>query len=277
MTGVAGSESEADATRDRVRERYTKIATSGGCCPPGGSDCGCGEGGASPGCCSGSSAGTQLGYSPEDLSGLPTGADLGLGCGNPIAIAELRTGEVVLDLGSGGGIDCFLAATRVGSSGRVIGVDMTPELVARARDLARASGRTNVEFRLGEIEHLPVADASVDAILSNCVINLVPDKAQVYREAYRVLRPGGRLAIADVLATRPISEDARKDPDRWSSCSSGALTREEVTDRVRSAGFESIDVTLHMAAPAPDFLGAREEIGVVSGEVRATKPSSPRP
>jgi len=179
---------------------------------------------------------------------------------------------VVLDLGSGAGVDCFLAAERVGPTGRVIGVDMTPDMVSRARSLARTNGRANVEFRLGEIEHLPVADASVDVVLSNCVINLVPDKGQVYREAFRVLRPGGRLAVADVLATRPISEEMRNDPERWTSCSSGALTVDEVKDRLRSAGFGSIEVSILGGDPSLESLRAQDEIGVVPGEVRATKP-----
>jgi arsenite methyltransferase len=276
VTPIAGPSSEADATRDRVRDRYGKIATGGGCGSSEGRGCGCGDA-ASGGCCGGSTEGAQLGYSPSDLSTLPTGADLGLGCGNPIAIADLRPGETVLDLGSGAGIDCFLAATKIGPSGRVIGVDMTPEMIRRARDLGRASGRTNVEFRLGEIEHLPVADASVDVVLSNCVINLVPDKAEVYREAFRVLRAGGRLAVADVLATRPISEEARNDPDQWSACSSGALTRDEVSDRLHAAGFESIDVTLQVTGTAAESLAAQSEIGVVSAEVRATKPGRSGP
>jgi ubiquinone/menaquinone biosynthesis C-methylase UbiE len=211
------------------------------------------------------------------LASVPEGSNLGLGCGNPSQLAALRPGEVVLDLGSGAGVDCFLAANKVGPSGRVIGVDMTPEMVSRARSLAHSKGQTNVEFRLGEIEHLPVADTSVDVVLSNCVINLVPDKGQVYREAFRVLRPGGRLVVADVLATRPISDELRNDLERWASCSSGALTREEVMERLRSAGFESIEVTVHGEGPAPDSLRAQAELGVVSGEVRATKPGgSPR-
>jgi ubiquinone/menaquinone biosynthesis C-methylase UbiE len=216
-------------------------------------------------------------YTESELASLPEGSNLGLGCGNPSQLAALRPGEVVLDLGSGAGVDCFLAASKVGPSGRVIGVDMTPEMVSRARELARSSDRTNVEFRLGEIEHLPVADASVDVVLSNCVINLVPDKGQVYREAFRILRPGGRLVVADVLATRPISDEMRNDPERWASCSSGALTRDEVTERLRSAGFESIEVTVHTEDPTPDSLRVQAEIGVVSGEVRATKPGGSPP
>jgi arsenite methyltransferase len=273
MTGVAPAESDPDATRDQVRARYGKIATAGGCCTTSGTDCGCGG---STGCCERGLSAAQLGYSARDLATLPPGADLGLGCGNPTAIAELRTGEVVLDLGSGAGIDCFLAATRVGPSGRVIGVDMTPEMVARARELARSGGRSNVEFRLGEIEHLPIADGSVDVILSNCVVNLAPDKVQVYREAFRVLRPGGRLAISDVLATRAIPDELRNDPKEWAGCSSGAQTREEVTERLRSVGFESVDVRLPQEIGSVASLQGQSEIGVVPGEIFATKPGGPR-
>ena len=280
MTESPPTEATADALRDQVRERYAKIASTGSCCsiPDAGASGGC-ETGGSGGCCGEGSSSALFGYSTEEIAALPAGADLGLGCGRPIAFADLRPGEVVLDLGSGAGADCFLAGVKVGGSGHVIGVDMTPEMLARARarELGRSSGRENVEFRLGEIEHLPVANASVDVVLSNRVINLVPDKGRVYREAFRVLRPGGRLAIADVLATRPIPEEMRDDRGRWSSCSSGALTRDEVTERLRAAGFASIDVSFPGGGPAPRSLGAQEEIGVVSAEVRATKPGSPGP
>jgi SAM-dependent methyltransferase len=270
-------EQDEETIRRSVRNRYSGLADGhdvGGCCG-GGHSCGSpspetSSHEAKPDCCA-------AGYSETELASLPEGSNLGLGCGNPSQLAALRPGEVVLDLGSGAGVDCFLAANKVGPSGRVIGVDMTPEMISRARDLARSSGRTNVEFRLGEIEHLPVADASVDVVLSNCVINLVPDKGQVYREAFRALRPGGRLVVADVLATRPISDDLRSDLERWASCSSGALTRDEVTERLRSAGFESIEVTVHGQDPTPDSLRAQAEIGVVSGEVRATKPGGTPP
>lgn len=270
-------EPDEETIRRSVRNRYGGLA--------GAQDAGgCGESGPSCGRSSPESslheAGTGCctpGYTVSELASVPEGSNLGLGCGNPSQLATLRPGEVVLDLGSGAGIDCFLAASKVGASGRVIGVDMTPEMVSRARGLAHTNGQTNVEFRLGEIEHLPVADASVDVVLSNCVINLVPDKGQVYREAFRVLRPGGRLVVADVLATRPISDELRNDLERWASCSSGALTRDEVAERLRSAGFESIEVTVHGEDPTPDSLRAQAELGVVSGEVRATKPRSPHP
>jgi SAM-dependent methyltransferase len=269
---VSEPKPDEETIRRSVRTRYSGLVGEQGvggdgekehpceCCSPESPSQGTGTS-----CCA-------AGYTDSELASLPEGSNLGLGCGNPSQLAGLRPGEVVLDLGSGAGVDCFLAASQVGPSGRVIGVDMTPEMVSRARGLARSSGRTNVEFRLGEIEHLPVADASVDVVLSNCVINLVPDKGQVYREAFRVLRPGGRLVVADVLATRPISDEMRNDLERWASCSSGALTRDEVTERLRSAGFESIEVIVHGEGLAPDSLQTQAELGVVSGEVRATRP-----
>jgi len=266
-----------EARREQVRRRYGGIAAGGECCSSegGSSDCCGGRSGDSS--CGSSSDVIQLGYTAAELSGLPDGANLGLGCGNPTAILALTPKQVVLDLGSGAGIDCFLASKKVGPEGRVIGVDMTPEMVAKARANARKGGYSNVEFRLGEIEHLPVADCSVDVVLSNCVINLVSDKAQVYREAFRVLRPGGQLAVADVLATRPISEEMRNDPEQWTSCSSGALTVGEVTDCLRSAGFGSIEVSVLGGDPSAESLQAQDEIGVVPGEVRATKPGGPLP
>ena len=168
---------------------------------------------------------------------------MGLGCGNPTAMASLKPGETVLDLGSGGGIDCFLAASAVGETGKVIGVDMTPEMVSRARENAEKAGLKNVEFRLGEIEHLPAEDKSVDAIISNCVINLSPEKDKVFREAYRVLKPGGRLAVSDMVATAPLPEEVRKDLSLISACVGGAERVESIKRMLEETGFEEVKVT----------------------------------
>ncbi len=178
----------------------------------------------------------SMGYSEEDLASLPEGADLGLGCGNPQAIAAMRPGEVVVDLGSGAGIDCFLASQQVGPSGRVIGIDMTHEMLVKARANAERVGAANVEFRLGEIEHLPIADNTADVVISNCVINLVPDKEQVYREAFRVLKPGGRIAIADVVNTAPLPPELAADATLLCACLAGAATGRQIQDWLASGG-----------------------------------------
>lgn len=262
---------DADTVRAQVRERYAAQARSGEVVSGGSASSSCCGSSGGP-CCDAGSQSLALGYSATDLNALPPGADLGLGCGTPGELADLRPGEVVVDLGSGAGIDCFIAARRVGRSGRVIGVDMTPEMLAKARDLAKTSGDLPVEFRLGEIEHLPVADESVDVVMSNCVINLVVDKGQVYREAFRILRPGGRIAIADVVATRPISAAMRADSDRWCSCSSGAIPSAEVSALLRSAGFADISIEIPSASKSPESLEGQDEIGVVAAAVRACKP-----
>lgn len=225
-----------DESRRRVRESYAKVAESDDAC-------GCGPN--ERGCCGGSNskeASLAMGYSSGDVAGVPLGANMGLGCGNPQTIASLKPGEVVLDLGSGGGFDCFLAAKKVGDSGRVLGVDMTPAMVSKARANAEKAGTKNVEFRLGEIEALPVADASVDVIISNCVINLSPDKARVFREAYRVLKPGGRLAVSDVVAFVEVPEEVKKDISLYSACITGASRIEEVEGFLNAAGFEDVRV-----------------------------------
>ena len=227
--------------REAVRDRYGRIAAgaSNGCCggDSAGSSCGSGANDTSP-----EHRSERIGYSQDELSGLPEGANLGLGCGNPQAIAGLTPGESVLDLGSGAGIDCFLAARAVGPSGRVVGVDMTPEMVARARDNAADTEVSNVDFRLGEIENLPVADGTIDVIMSNCVINLSPDKRRVFREAFRALRPGGRLAISDIVATASLPPEVRADLDAYTGCMAGAAEISEVEAMLTEAGFENVRV-----------------------------------
>lgn len=219
-----------DQIRAEVREAYGQIATEPRSC--------CG-----PSCCAPTpDASLRIGYSEADRAAVPAGADLGLGCGNPQAIAALRPGQTVLDLGSGGGFDCLLAAAQVGPEGRVIGVDMTPQMVERARANVAKTEHRHVDIRLGEIEHLPVADASVDVILSNCVINLSPDKAAVFTEAFRVLRPGGRLAIADVVATAPIPDELAGQIAAYTGCIAGAAQISELEELMRRAGFQDVRV-----------------------------------
>jgi SAM-dependent methyltransferase len=217
----------------------------------------------------------QLGYSADDLSAVPEGANMGLGCGNPQALAALKPGQTVLDLGAGGGFDCFLAARQVGPRGRVIGVDMTPDMVSKARANAETLHATNVEFRLGEIEHLPVADGAIDVILSNCVINLSPDKASVFREAFRVLRPGGRLAISDVVATAALPEELAADTAALTGCVAGAAEVAELEGYLRSAGFQSILITVKEESRAfiRDWMpGSGIEQYVASATIEARKP-----
>ena len=231
-----------DEQRRIVRERYAAIATEDeGCCGPetAGDSGGCCDGGAAP---DADATAKQLGYDADELAAVGGDANLGLGCGNPQAIADLDPGETALDLGSGAGFDCFLAADAVGPEGRVVGVDMTPEMVEKARVNAAANDAANVSFRLGEIEHLPVADATVDAVISNCVVNLSPDKPQVFREAYRVLRPGGRLAISDVVLTAEVPADLRADPESVASCVAGASRIERLEAMLRDAGFEGVAI-----------------------------------
>lgn len=227
----------SDSIRKTVRERYSKIAESGSA----------GYGCSTSSCCneSGSDAkvtSKALGYSNSDVNQVPEGANMGLGCGNPRAIASLQPGETVLDLGSGGGFDAFLAVQEVGESGTVIGVDMTPEMVSKARANTEKVGYTNVEFRLGEIENLPVANSLIDVIISNCVINLSPEKSRVFQESYRVLKPGGRLAISDVVATAELPDELKRDMALFTGCMSGASSITEIEAMLKDAGFEAIEI-----------------------------------
>lgn len=218
----------------------------------------------------------QLGYPEELLNEAPTEANLGLGCGNPLAIANLKPGETVLDLGSGAGFDCFLAAKQVGNTGLVIGVDMTSEMIAKARENARKVEMNNIEFRLGEIEHLPVADSSEDAIISNCVINLSPDKAQVYRETFRVLKPGGRLAISDIVLRAPLPEAIRHElSEYYAKCVSGASTVDEIKQMLTEAGFT--DIAIRAKESSKEFIKDWSaemslEQYIVSATIEAVKP-----
>lgn len=245
----------ADDTRNIVRDHYAKVSRGvPGCCAPKTSD-----------------RSKMLGYSETELEAVPDGADMGLGCGNPNAIASLQPGETVLDLGAGGGFDCFLAARAVGKTGNVIGVDMTPDMVTLARSNARKVNATNIDFRLGEIEHLPVADGSIDVILSNCVINLSPEKQAVFDDAFRVLKVGGRLAISDIVMIAPMPEASRNDASSLCGCIGGAAPLDEVKAMLARAGFESIEITFspNSAAIVESWMkGASQYIASVTIEAR---------
>lgn len=231
---------EQDTHRNTVRDAYAKVAKAsneGSACGPESSCCGVSDDSAINTLIS-----TRLGYSEKDLANVPQGADMGLGCGNPRAIASLQTGEVVVDLGSGGGFDCFLASPEVGDTGHVIGIDMTPDMISKARNNADKGKFKNVEFRLGEIENLPVADNTADVILSNCVINLSPNKARVFQETFRVLKPGGRLAISDVVATVELPEEMRNDPALIAGCMGNASLIEDLEEMIKAAGFQNVRI-----------------------------------
>ncbi len=218
-----------DEIKENVRKGYGKIAKESGSCCGGG--CGCAE-----------QVSKRMGYSNKDLGSVPKGANLGLGCGNPVALASLKVGETVLDLGSGAGFDCFLASKKVGPKGKVIGVDMTPEMLERARKSALGGGFRNVEFRAGEIESLPVEDRTVDVVISNCVINLSPDKEQVFSEIYRVLKKGGRFVVSDIALTGELPEELRKSVAAYVGCIAGAVSKDEYLDAVKDAGFKDVRV-----------------------------------
>ena len=225
-----------------VREGYAKIAKQDSpCCAPVNSCCGSTD--------LAQNISKSIGYTEEELKAVPEGANLGLGCGNPVALASLREGETVLDLGSGAGLDCFLAAEKVGKNGRVIGVDMTPEMIERARENARKGNYTNVEFRLGEIENLPVADNSVDVVVSNCVINLVPEKRRVFKETFRVLKPGGRLMISDIVLLKELPDVIKNSIEAYIGCLSGAVMREEYMEAIRAAGFQEVEIVDETSFP----------------------------
>ena len=224
---------EEDKVRKRVREGYAKIAKEGSCCS------------SSVSCCGDSTLyeeqSKKMGYTEEELKNIPKGSNLGLGCGNPVALASLKEGETVIDLGSGGGVDCFLAAKRVGVNGRVIGIDMTPTMIDKARENARKANYGNVEFRLGEIENLPVADNTADVVISNCVINLAPNKNRVFAEAFRALRPGGRLMVSDIVLLKELPEAVKRQAHP-ASCVQGAVMKDKYIETLGQAGFRNVEI-----------------------------------
>lgn len=259
--------------RESVRDVYAKVANAtdeSSCDGPAASCCGTSDDDAINTLIS-----TRLGYSQADLDLVPDGADMGLGCGNPQAIAALQEGEVVVDLGSGGGFDCFLASQQIGETGRAIGIDMTPDMLSKARANADKGKYTNVEFRLGEIENLPVADNTADVIISNCVINLSPNKPQVFREALRILKPGGRVAVSDVVATIELPEEMRNDPLLIAGCMGNAALIDDLHADMKAAGFTNISI--QPKDSSRDFIkdwapGLGVEDYVVSASIEGTKP-----
>lgn len=273
MKGSSMEQLSNDEKRDVVRKNYAEVAERGA------SSCGCGPAST---CCGPTiddlgKLSELIGYSKDDLKDIPESSNMGLGCGNPHAIAALKPGEDVLDLGSGGGFDSFLAARQVGITGTVIGVDMTPEMVYMARENARKGVMSNVDFRLGEIENIPVADESIDVIMSNCVINLSPDKPQVFRETYRILRPGGRISVSDVVAMAPLPDNIKNDLALLSGCISGAATVGDIEQMLYDAGFENISV--QPKEESRELVNQWQPDGrlgdyVLSATIEATKPVS---
>lgn len=254
--------------KKEVRKRYAKVAkTSGSCCA------------SNVSCCSAPSnehVSKIIGYSQEEMNAVPEGANLGLGCGNPTALASLKAGERVLDLGAGAGFDCFLAAQKVGKEGKVIGVDMTPEMLDKARTNAKTGKYSNVEFRLGEIENLPVADNSVDVIISNCVINLAPNKKRVFEEAYRVLVPNGRLMVSDIVLLKKLPAAVQKNVDAYAGCISGAEIKDKYLEIIRGAGFEDVKVVDEKTYPLEYIISedtlrsAVDRLGMTQDELKET-------
>jgi len=250
--------------KEIVRKRYAKVAKNKG------SNCGCVP---ISSCClapSDEQISKMIGYSEDEMSVVPEGANLGLGCGNPTAMASLKEGERVLDLGSGGGFDCFLAAKKVGKTGKVIGIDMTPEMLDKARTNAKKGKYTNVEFRLGEIENLPLADSSVDVIISNCVINLAPNKKRVFEEAFRVLAPNGRLMVSDIVLLKPLPEEIQKSAEAYTSCVAGAEIKDKYLGLMRDAGFKDVKVLSEKNYPL-DFILSEPEVKEVVNNLKMTK------
>jgi len=248
-----------------VRKGYAQLAKQdSSCCRPVNSCCGSTD--------LAQDISKSIGYTEEEIKAVPEGANLGLGCGNPVAFASLREGETVLDLGSGGGLDCFLAAARIGKNGRVIGVDMTPEMIEKARENARKGDYGNVEFRLGEIESLPVADNSVDVVVSNCVINLVPDKRRVFKETFRVLKPGGRLMISDIVLLKELPDVIKNSVEAYIGCLSGAIMRDEYIGAIKAAGFQEVRIAdeapfpIECMANDPTAKAVLENLGITLQE-----------
>ena len=272
---------KAEEIGKTVREGYAKIAVQDTSCCGQANTCGCGS--------SGGIVSKALGYTDKQLETIPDRANLGLGCGNPTALASLKEGETVLDLGSGAGIDCFLAAKLIGESGRVIGVDMTAEMIEQARENIRKGNYKNVEFRLGEIEHLPVADNSIDIVISNCVINLSPDKGQVFKEAYRVLKPGGRLMISDIVLLKELPDAIKDSIEAYIGCVAGATTKKEYLAAIRESGFQDVEIVSEVSTQGKindafteaisENLGIAKGVtaevasSIVSMTIRAVKPS----
>ena len=226
---------KAEHVKKIVRDRYAEIAKQSTSCCPTTKSCGCGAPSAND-------ISKKIGYSDKELKSVPKDSNLGLGCGNPIALASLKKGEIVLDLGSGAGFDCFLAAKKVGKTGKIIGIDMTAEMIEKARVNAKKNNYRNVEFRLAEIENLPVADNSVDVIISNCVINLSPDKKRVFQEAYRVLKPGGRLMVSDIVLLSKLPDFIKKSVAAYVGCVAGASMKEKYVQLIKSAGFQNVNI-----------------------------------
>lgn len=250
-----------------VREGYARVATSErSCCAP--SKSGCGTTSVAE------DISKKIGYTDEELKSVPEGANLGLGCGNPVALASLKEGEIVLDLGSGAGFDCLLAANKVGKTGRVIGVDMTPEMVEKARENARKGNYGNVEFRLGEIENLPVADNYVDVIISNCVINLSPDKERVFKEAFRALKPGGRLMVSDIILLKELPDSIKNSVASYIGCLSGAIIKDEYIKAIKAAGFQNVSIVaedsfdIDLMANDPTVQTLIKDLGIPLAELK---------